>query len=236
MKSDFSGGELNFTSISRDQSLREQVSDALRAALISGRMRPGGLYPAPVLAEMLGVSATPVREAMLDLAREGLVEVAPNKGFRVTAVSERELDELAETRLLLEVPVMGAVAANLSPTAKDRLEDLRQIASELEQAAAGDDLMAYMQLDTEFHIRFLSIHGNGELVKTVRSLRGRTRLYGLERLSRAGTLMDSTREHAQLIDLALAGRREDLEELTRVHIGHVRSDWAAEQPLDESGD
>ena len=72
---------------------RDQVADALRAALIAGELEPGEVYSAPVLAVQFGVSATPVREAMLDLVREGLVDIVPNKGFRVTAVSERQLDE-----------------------------------------------------------------------------------------------------------------------------------------------
>ncbi|MFF4607591.1 GntR family transcriptional regulator, partial [Streptomyces sp. NPDC001339] len=60
--------------------LRDQVSHALRAALISGELRPGVVYSAPTLAGDFGISATPVREAMLDLAREGLVEPVRNKG------------------------------------------------------------------------------------------------------------------------------------------------------------
>lgn len=234
MSAIFSDGDLNFASISREQSVRQQVSDALRAALVAGRMRPGVLYSAPALAEMLGVSATPVREAMLDLVREGLVEVARNKGFRVTAVSERELDELAEVRLLLEVPAMGKVAANLTEETSSCLEDLRHTADLLEQTAEGDDLVAYMQLDTEFHTQFLALQSNQELVKTVRSLRGRSRLYGLERLARAGGLVQSTREHAQMIDLALAGDRRGLERLTKTHIGHIRTDWAASHPPDQT--
>lgn len=226
----FMDRELTLGSVSREHSLRDQVLAALRAAVISGRMRPGVLYPAPALAEMLGVSATPVREAMFDLVREGLVEVARNKGFRVTAVSERELDELAETRLLLEVPIMGAVAERTDDTTRAQLEQLRHLAAELERAAASDDLVAYLQADTEFHTRFLALHGNQEIVKTVRNLRGRGRLYGLEQLSRTGTLMRSTREHAQMIDLAIAGDRPALEALVRQHIGHVRTDWAAEHP------
>ncbi|GAA2910803.1 hypothetical protein GCM10011428_26590 [Streptomyces violaceus] len=78
---------------SRKPSHRERVADALRAALIAGELRPGEVYSAPGLAARFGVSATPVREAMLDLAKEGLVDTVPNKGFRVTAVSERQLDE-----------------------------------------------------------------------------------------------------------------------------------------------
>jgi DNA-binding GntR family transcriptional regulator len=223
----FPANELTLGTVSREHSLRDQVSAALRAALISGRMRPGMVYPAPALAEMLGVSATPVREAMLDLVREGLVEVARNKGFRVTHVSERELDELAETRLLLEVPTMGAVAREMTDEIRARFKELRQLAEQLETAAATEDLVNYMQADTEFHTRFLALHGNEELVKTVRNLRGRSRLYGLEQLAQTGRLAQSTREHAEMIDLAIAGDQRGLEDLVRRHIGHVRTDWAS---------
>src|SRR5215813_5852962 len=98
---------LTLRAIPRTENLREQVSEELRAALISGQLRPGVVYSAPTLGEMLGVSATPVREAMLDLVREGLVEVLRNKGFRVTELSDRQLDQFARVRLLLEVPHHG---------------------------------------------------------------------------------------------------------------------------------
>jgi DNA-binding transcriptional regulator YhcF (GntR family) len=71
------------------QSLREQIADALRAALVSGQMRPGLVYSVPVLAERFGISPTPVREAMLDLAKESLVEPVRNKGFRVTELTDK---------------------------------------------------------------------------------------------------------------------------------------------------
>ena len=89
--------------------LRERVLRALRAAIISGELTPGEVYSAPSLAATFGVSATPVREAMLDLAKENLVVVVPNKGFRVTVVDEEQLDQITAIRRLLEPPVVGEV-------------------------------------------------------------------------------------------------------------------------------
>jgi DNA-binding GntR family transcriptional regulator len=226
LSSVFSAGDLEFAALSRATSLRDQVTGALRAALIAGRMRPGIVYSAPVLAEMLGVSPTPVREAMQELAKEGLVEVARNRGFQVTAVTERELDELAAVRQLIEVPTMGAVAQACDQSMDAEFARLRQVAVDLEAAAETADLVSYMQLDTEFHSSFLALHGNTELVALVRGLRSRSRLYGLEATSRAGTLVTSTREHRQMIDLATARDRPGLEALTRRHIGQVRTIWA----------
>src|SRR6266498_4641721 len=97
-------------------SLREQVANALRAAMISGQLEPGVVYSAPTLAAQFGVSPTPVREAMLDLAKEGLVEVVRNKGFRITELSDRDLDEITDLRALIEIPtvtrLVGVVPAS----------------------------------------------------------------------------------------------------------------------------
>src|SRR5581483_6569095 len=94
----------------RRSSYRERVAEALRAALIAGELRPGEVYSAPSLAARFGVSATPVREAMLDLAKEGLVDTVPNKGFRVTVVSDKQLDEYTHVRSLIEIPTVTALA------------------------------------------------------------------------------------------------------------------------------
>ncbi|MZE53903.1 GntR family transcriptional regulator, partial [Streptomyces sp. SID5770] len=94
----------------RRHSVRGQVLEALRTALVGGELVPGEVYSAPALAERFGVSATPVREAMQRLAVEGAVEVVPNRGFRVTERTPRELAELAEIRALIEVPVMLRLA------------------------------------------------------------------------------------------------------------------------------
>lgn len=214
--------------ISRVDSLRSQVSAALRAGLISGQLRPGVVYSAPALGEMLGVSPTPVREAMLDLVREGLVEVLRNRGFRVAELSEHQLDQFAHVRMLLEVPTMGdvAAAAGSEPQIADALEGLRSQAEEMARAAHDEDMVHFIDLDTAFHTAFLALAGNEELVTIVRDLRNRSRLYGLETVAKAGLLDQSVAEHGQMIDLALAGDRPALEALTAQHIGHVRTLWA----------
>jgi DNA-binding GntR family transcriptional regulator len=164
---------------------------------------------------------------MLDLVREGLVEVLRNKGFRVTELSDRQLDQFAHVRLLLEVPTMGDVAdAAADPQIANALERLRVPAHEMAQAARDEDMVRFIQLDTDFHTEFLALAGNAELVAIVRDLRNRSRLYGLEALGRAGLLDQSAAEHGQMIDLALAADRPALETLVAAHIGHVRTLWA----------
>ncbi|WP_199489145.1 GntR family transcriptional regulator [Micromonospora craniellae] len=211
-------------------SVRGQVAHALRAALVSGQMRPGEVYSAPTLAAQLGVSATPVREAMLDLVKEGLVETVRNKGFRVTELSEKELDNLTEIRQLIEVPTTVKVIG--VATAED-LARLRPLAQRIVDVATEKDLIAYIEHDRQFHLELLSLMGNSHLVSLVGELRAKSRLFGLTRLAETGELVPSAREHIELLDLIEAGDRVGLERLMRAHIGHVRGRWAgrAERPV-----
>ncbi|MFI8104874.1 GntR family transcriptional regulator [Streptomyces sp. NPDC101118] len=217
-------GDLKQTSlITAQERLRDQVAHALRAALIAGELRPGQVYSAPGLAAEYGVSATPVREAMLDLAREGLVEPVRNKGFRITEVSERDLDQYTELRAMIEVPTIGRVTQIAS---KEALEALRPVAEEIVASARNHDLIGYLEADRRFHLGLLALAGNERLVETVGDLRKRSRLYGLTGLDEAGLLVASAEEHHELLDLMLAGDAPAAEECMRRHLGHVRSLWA----------
>ncbi|WP_055482153.1 GntR family transcriptional regulator [Sphaerimonospora mesophila] len=208
------------------QSLREQVAQALRDALVAGEMRPGLVYSAPVLAAQFGVSATPVREAMLDLAKEGLVEVVRNKGFRVTEMTDRDLDELTQIRELIEVPTVARLAG--SRPAAD-FEALRPVAEEIVAAAHSGDLLAYVNADLRFHLGLLGLSGNAHLVEVVRGLRGRARLYGLRGLAERGALVTSAGEHIAILDALVGGDAAAAERVMSRHIRHVRGIWA-DQP------
>ena len=214
---------LNLPRVLGHSSLREQVSHALRAALVAGELRPGVVYSAPVLAAGFGVSATPVREAMLDLAKEGLVEVVRNKGFRVTELSESDLDQFTEIRALIEIPVMAALARTAQ---REHLEALRPTAEAIVTAARGRDLIGYVEADQAFHLGLLSLSGNRHLVEVVSDLRNRSRLYGLPSLADAGALAASAEEHLVMLDTLLAGDADAVEHLMRAHLTHVRSIWA----------
>ena len=203
--------------------LRDQVAHALRAALISGELRPGVVYSAPTLAEDFGISATPVREAMLDLAREGLVEPVRNKGFRVTEVDERDLDQYTEIRALIEIPMVARITRI---AAQEDLEALRPVAEDIVRAAREHDLIGYLEADRLFHLTLLGLAGNERLVETVGDLRKRSRLYGLTALDESGDLIPSAEEHLELLDLMLAGDAKGAEKCMTRHLGHVRSLWA----------
>ncbi|MFF4964406.1 GntR family transcriptional regulator [Streptomyces sp. NPDC001037] len=211
--------------------LRDQVANALRAALIAGELRPGVIYSAPALATELGVSATPVREAMLDLAREGLVEAVRNKGFRVTEMTEQDLDEFTDIRTLIEVPTVGRVAETATI---EQLETLRPLAEQIVVAAQEHDVIKYLEADHRFHLELLALAGNHHLVEVVADLRKRSRLFGLASLNEADRLIASAQEHVELVDLMVAGQIKEAEDCMRRHLAHVRTLWADGQAEVES--
>ncbi|MFE9345671.1 GntR family transcriptional regulator [Streptomyces olivaceus] len=204
-------------------SLRDQVLDLVRQSLVSGEIRPGDIYSASALAARLGVSSSPVREAMLTLVNEGLMEPVRNRGYRAVPMSEHDLDEVFAMRLLLEVP--GTLWAAERATPED-LAALRTVADEIEAAAGAGDVVAFLDADRRFHAGLLRLCGNRRLVDTVLSLRDQTRLYGLDALARHGMLDASAREHHAMLDAAAAGDTARLEAAVRHHLRHTRSDWA----------
>jgi DNA-binding GntR family transcriptional regulator len=214
---------IKLPSFAKRTSLREQAADALRAAIVSGEMKPGQVYSAPTLAARFGVSATPVREAMLDLAKQGLVDVVPNKGFQVTSVTDAELDQVTEIRLLLEPPTAAVAARKATPA---DVADLTRLAQAVVDAAAEGDLIAHVEADRAFHGRLLALSGNDRLVEIVYDLRDRARLYGLANLAERGILGATVKEHLTMCEHLAAGDATALERLMRTHIGHVRHEWA----------
>lgn len=218
---------LALPSFARRASVREEVADVLRGAIVSGEMRPGELYSASGLAERFGISATPVREAMLDLVKQGLVEVVRNRGFKVTEISEADLDQITQIRQLLE-PTAAAEAVPHIPAGE--LDALRGLASAIVDAAAEGNLVSYINADREFHLRLLSAAGNHRLVRIVDDLRAQTRLYGLSALVASGRLVDSAQEHVEMCDLIAAGDGKKLKKLMSTHLGHTRREWAGRSP------
>jgi DNA-binding GntR family transcriptional regulator len=214
---------LTIAPLAKAASLRETVTQILRAAIISGEMAPGEVYSAPALGARFGVSATPVREAMVDLSREGLVETVPNKGFRVTAVSESDLDDIAALRMLIEPPTVREVTPRIPAEAIPALRALGQAI--VDHAAAGD-LVTYTEADRRFHLAILEYSHNQRLVSLVSDLRSHTRLYGLSGMVDRGTLAASAAEHLELVGLIAARDAEGAGKLMGRHIGRVRAEWA----------
>ncbi|MBT2422838.1 GntR family transcriptional regulator [Streptomyces sp. ISL-22] len=199
-------------------SVRGQILDALRTALVTGELTPGVVYSAPALGERFGVSATPVREAMQQLALEGAVEVVPNRGFRVVERGARELAELAEVRALVEVPVMLRLARTVPA---ERWAELRPLAEGTVRAASTGCRATYAESDRAFHRAVLSLCGNEQLVQIADDLHRRAQWPLVSPTRQPGRnhadLIAHAAEHMALLDALIAGELDVVRSLVGEH-------------------
>jgi DNA-binding GntR family transcriptional regulator len=210
-------------------SLRAQVADAVRAALVAGSMSSGEVYSAPQLAERFGVSVTPVREALLELVRDGLLVAVRNRGFRVADPTDAELDATSEVRLLLEPAAAARAALQPADRRAEAQERLREAAHGVSDAAEAGDVVAHVRADRDFHAALLDLAGNAVLAETVLRLRDRSRLYRHGAADR-DTLRQAADEHDRLVELVLAGDAEGARDLMAGHVAHVRAEWSPGAP------
>ncbi|MFF0161467.1 GntR family transcriptional regulator [Streptomyces sp. NPDC005263] len=197
-------------------SVRGQILDALRTALVAGDLRPGEVYSAPALGERFGVSATPVREAMQQLALEGAVEVVPNRGFRVVVRGARELAELAEVRALIEVPVMLRLARTVPA---ERWSHLRPLAEATVRAASSGCRATYAESDRAFHRALLALAGNEQLLQIAEDLHRRAQwpLVGGPGARGRAELVADAAEHVTLLEALAAGDLDAVRTLVGEH-------------------
>lgn len=183
------------------ESLTDQVVLAVRDAVAAGRMTPDTMYSVYQLAAELGVSRSPVREALLRLAEVGLVVFERNKGFHVVLPKPREIAEIFAVRIALEVPAVELVATAGKATLGDSMK--RELDEALRAAEEGDE-SSFSIHDRLFHDAILRAAGNERARRIVSDLRETTRLLGASTADSVRTLHDIHHEHGPIVD-AIAG-------------------------------
>jgi len=150
----------------RPNQVREAVYRHLKDLLLSGRFAPGERLSEPLLAQDLGVSRTPVREALMRLAEEGLVELVPGKGARVRAFTPEEVEEVYRVRALLEGEAAREAALRATPWELEELSGLLRAIDE----APEEDYPEQMRRDLEFHRALVRLSGNRTLYRLYEDL------------------------------------------------------------------
>jgi DNA-binding GntR family transcriptional regulator len=201
-------------------SLRDEAAAALRAAILGGELTPGSIHSAAGLANRLGVSPTPVREAMLALTVSGLVEALPNRGFRVTQIDDRDLDEIGALRLMLEVPAVALVIERASDAS---LEGLGAPLAALEEAAANSDVPGFLVADRAFHLGLLALAGNRRLVRIVGDLQDQTRMTGWHLPAATETLEATVAEDRAILEAIRARDVSAAQRIIAISVEHMRS-------------
>lgn len=198
-------------------SLTDQAVAAIRQAVRDGALVPGRLYSAYQIADYLGVSRSPVREALMRLAESGMVSFERNRGFRIVLPGPRDIAEVFQLRLLLEVPAARR-AADSAAASPELVAALRAEFDAMRRAAAGHDEPVFMRHDQRLHALIVAATGNSRVVKVVDGLRDLTRLLGASTVDRSRDLDDILAEHLPILDAIAAG---DGAAAGRAMAGHI---------------
>jgi phosphonate utilization transcriptional regulator len=183
-------------------SLPTLVQKELERMILAGDLAAGAKLNEAAVADLLGVSRGPVREAFRALEESGLVRLEKNRGVFVRQISVEEADEIYEVRAALDEWVGRRLARNATA---DQIKILRSIVDRMDHAASQDDVDAYYPLNLEFHDRLVAFAGNGKLLATYRRLVNELNLFRRQTLAQGGMLPISTREHRDIVEKIAAG-------------------------------
>lgn len=201
------------------RALYEEVAERLRQRIFNRELTPGHWIDEVRIAEELGISRTPLREAIKVLATEGLVTMKVRRGAYVTEVSDRDLREVYELLALLESDAAGAVCRHATD---EELRSLQALHHELEQAAqpGTGPHDRYFELNEAFHMRLLDLAGNRWRTQMVTDLRKVMKLNRHSSLFKTGRLQESLHEHSQVLEALLARDETHAAEGVRRHFAN----------------
>ena len=195
-----------------------EVLDVVRASIINGDLLPGSLHSVAELAESLGVSRTPVREALIELASRGMVRFERNRGVRILQTSIHDLEEIFEIRLLLEVPAARRAAGRMAPV---EVKGLRGHLASMERAAEAGDVARLWVHDRQFHRALMMASGNRRLAEYVDTLRDMVLVRGVTTAGRARSLEAIVGEHQAILVCVEAGDAEGTAAALSDHIAET---------------
>lgn len=175
--------------------LREVVFTTLRQAILKGELRPGERLMEISLANKLGVSRTPIREAIRKLELEGLVIMVPRKGAHVAHITEQELNDVLEVRRGLEEMAIQKACERIT---KEEMICLEQAAKNFSDLVKSDNLVALAQADVKFHDVIYEATHNRRLVQLLNNLREQMYRYRMEYLKEADARKLLDEEHKEI--------------------------------------
>ncbi len=196
-------------------SLVDQAYQAIRIRILDNVFPPGYQALESELAQALGISRTPVREALIRLQKEGLVSVVPRHGMRVLPVSPTDMAEIYTVLTALECAAAEIVAARRP--GDDELKPLLQATRDMDRALKADDLDAWAAADERFHRLLVELAGNRMLMATVENFWDRAHRARMVTLRMRPKPINSTKEHTALVERLRAGDPGGAVQVNRAH-------------------
>ncbi len=199
--------------VSPKAGLTEQALEEVRRAIIEGRLPAGSLTSVRALSEALGISRTPVREALVDLAKTGMVSFERNRGVRINDSQGHDIREIFQLRRMIEIPAMLEAVPHFTTTER------RALARELSAMRSHlDDETRFMQHDRAFHLVPMEVLGNARMIAIFDSLRDQTRVRNLSTVGRSRDLRAIVAEHKTIYDAVRRGHPREAAQAMERHL------------------
>lgn len=201
------------------QPLREVVFETLREAIMSGQLSPGARMMEVQLAEEMGVSRTPVREAIRKLELEGFVVMIPRKGAYVAGISLKDIADVFEIRAALESLACGLAAERITE------EEIEELERTLEQVinVENDNIDGLVEKDTDFHDLIYKASRNTRLIQIINNLREQIQRFRTASLAIPGRMKVALEEHKKMVEAISARNVKLAQELAFEHIENAEN-------------
>ncbi len=194
--------------------LRDIVFENLRSSILEGKLKAGQRLMEVQLADQLGVSRTPIREAIRKLELEGLVVMLPRKGAYVANMSFKDLIDVLEIRASLE-----GLAASLAAERRDEhVIELEKVAKEFEESVKNSDLENVLKKDIEFHEKIFSMANNKRLSQLINSLWEQVHRFRVTYVSNFEATQSLVEEHYRILEAIKSGDCEQAKKYATEHI------------------
>lgn len=208
--------------LERREPVREQVYARLKAMVLSGELAPGSRLTEEYLAQQLGVSRTPVREALHRLASEALIQALPTRGFKVSGESVEEMREVFELRAVLEAYALGLACGNIS---QETMVELEKYINRAEEAYGRGDIDGVFHWNTRFHDTLNSLVSHKpRLFQLIADLRKYVLRYRKDTLSYLSGARRSIEGHKKIMMALRLGDPEISEKVMRQHVREAMED------------
>ena len=207
----------NFKKIEQPMSLAKSASDALREAVLTGELEPGKIYNEIALANGLGISRTPVREALLELSNRGLFTFLPRKGVVVTSYTARQVEDLFELRRVIELAVIEKVSMAYPHCDISKVEKILHGQREISYKK-DPPIQLYLQCDRMFHVKLAELGGNQRFIDVLENIRDIFELVAIKALNKEERWEEVLSEHEEILKAVKKGNISEAKRAVEYHL------------------
>ncbi len=206
--------------VNKQKYLRDHIFEKLQQAIYSGKLKSGERLTEKKIAEELGVSRTPVREALYRLTSLGLIKMIPHRGFLISRWSSKEIKDVIELRIALEVFAVKLAIQRILPS---EINELKVLVAKMEKAVKEEDIMKASHLNSLFHDRIVLASKNKELFEVMEPIKNKIYHFRIISISTPNRLKKSLKEHKEILNALISKNSGVVQKLMAKHIQKVGS-------------